>query len=215
MKNYKLFVVLAMALSLAACKKDHYNVSNVHGVNAEGEVLLPLAHKSFTVRDLMERFEILDEIEWSESGDMTFCFGVDNIAVVNGADMLKFKDVDYAESYVFENQYQDTPPPFTDTVVSLERPLVFESDYIHVMRAQMRSGRLDFIVESNVGDVTRVILRSENIKDESGNDFEADITVHDNTFGFNLDGLRYVADTTNTLYLSYDLYVHVHGSKLF
>ena len=201
-----------LTLLVVSCKKDHYNVSNVHGISADGEVLLPVASKTFTVRDLMERFEILDQIEWSESGDMTFCFDVDNIAVVNGADMLKFKDVDYEESYVYENQYQDTPPPFTDTMVSLERPIVFESDNIHVMRALMKSGRLDFAVESNVGNVTRVRLRSENIKDRDGNDFEADIAVHDNAFGFNLDGLRYVADTANTLYLSYDLYVNVHAT---
>ena len=213
MRTYRiLLTTFILALLVVSCKKDHYNVSNVHGISADGEVLLPVGSKTFTVRDLMERFEIQDDIEWSESGDMTFCFSVDNIAVVNGETMLRFKDVDYEESYVFENEYQNTPLPYHDTVVSLERPIVFESENIHVMRAQMRSGRLDFALESNVGHVHRVVLRSDNIKDEDGNDFELDLAVHDNTFGFNLDSLRYVTDTANTLYLSYDLYVNAQST---
>ena len=213
MKYIKLFVLFVLLASLSvSCSKGHYDVSNVHGVNAEGELLFPVASKSFTIKDLMERFEVLDMIEWTESGDMTFCFDVENIAAVNGADMLKFNDVDYEESYVFENDYQDSEPPYTDTMVSFERPVVFESENIHVMRAKMKSGRLDFVVESNLGSVRRVVLRSDNITDGSGNEFEIDIPVNENTFGFDLEGLNYATDTANTLNLSYDLYVDVHGT---
>lgn len=208
-----LLAILFLTLFFASCRKDHYDVSNVHGINAEGEVLLPLASKTFTVRDLMERFEIQDKIEWSESGDMTFCFYYENIGVVNGADMLKFKDLNYAESFVFENLYPGTPPPFHDTIVSFERAIVFESEHVHVMNAQMKSGRLDFTVESNFGRVQRVVLHSSNIKDEYGNDFELDIPVYHNSFGFDLDGLRFVGNTANTLNLSYDLYVKVHNTS--
>lgn len=213
MKYIKLLVLLVLLASLSvSCRKGHYDVSNVHGVNAEGEMLFPVASKSFTIKDLMERFEVLDMIEWTESGDMTFCFDVDNVAAVNGADMLKFNDVDYEESYVFDNDYQNMEPPYTDTVVSMVRPIVFESDHIHVMRAKMKSGRLDFIVESNMGSVRRVVLRSDNITDASGNEFEIDVPINDNTFGFDLEGLHYASNTANTLNLSYDLYVDVHGT---
>lgn len=214
MKTSKIcFAALVMALFFVSCNKEHYNVSNVHGINAEGEVLLPVASKSFTVMDLMERFEIQDEIEWSEAGDMTFHFDVEKIGVVNGSDILKFNDLNYDVDYVFENEYQNMPLPNEDTLVSFDRSIVFESDHVHVMRAQMKSGRLDFTVTSNFGDVQRVVVRSENIINEAGNDFELDLPVYDNTFGFDLDGLQYIADTANKLNLSYDFYVHAHSTS--
>ena len=50
MKYNKLFVFLFfLAMLFSACKKDHYELSNVHGVNAEGEMLLPIGSASFTV----------------------------------------------------------------------------------------------------------------------------------------------------------------------
>ena len=208
-----ILATLIFALVFASCNKAHYDVSNVHGINAEGEALLPIASKSYTVMDLMEYFEIQDKIEWTESGDMTFRFDYENLGVVDGADMLKFKDFNYEENYVFVNQYQDAPPPYNDTIVSFERAIVFDSEHIHVMQAQMKPGRLEFTVTSNFGRVQRVVLHSDNILDESGNDFELDIPVYHNTFGFDLEGLHYVSDMANTLNLSYDLYIRVHHTS--
>ena len=213
MKRHKLLVVFLLLVLFASCNKDHYDITNVHGINAEGEVLLPIASKSFTVRDLMERIGLQDEIEWSGSGDMTFYFDYENLGVVNGADLLKFKDVDYEESYAFENLYQTTPPPFTDTMVSMTRSITFESEHIHVMLATMKTGRLDFTLESNFGNVYRVVLRSNNIKDGFGNDFVLDLPVYGNTFGFDLDDLLYASATANTLILSYDLYFTIHSTS--
>ena len=208
-----LLITLALALLVTSCKKNHYDVSNVHGINAEGEVLMPIVHKSFTISDLMENFGLYDEIEWSEAGDMTFRFDYENMGVVNGADLLKFKDVDFEENYVFENLFQNIPLPSVDTMVHFEQSIVFESEHIHVMRAKMKSGRLDFMLDSNLGRLYRVVLRSNNIKEELGNNFVLDLPVHDNTFGFDLEGLRYISDAPNTLNISLDLYVHVQSTN--
>lgn len=206
-----LLATIALASLFVSCNKAHYDLSNVHGINAEGEVLLPVASATFTVRDLMGNFGLQDEIEWSESGDMTFCFDYESIGVIDGAKMLKFKNVSYEASYVFENPYQNIVLPSIDTMVSFERAIVFDSENIHVMRAKMKSGRFDFTLESNLGDAYRVVLRSDNIKGEYGNDFVLDLPIYSNTFGFDLEGLRYISDTPNTLNISFDLYVHVHS----
>lgn len=207
----KLLAILLLTLFFASCNKGHYDVSNVNGINAEGEMLLPVASKTFTLKDMMERFEIQDLIEWTEAGDMTFSYDDERNRVVDGAEMLKFKDVDYETSYVFENPYPGMPHQSVDTMVSIEHPIVFESENIHVMRALMKSGRLDFMLASNSGSLQRVVLHSDNIKDEAGNDFELDLPVVDSTFGFDMDGLRFVAETANTMNLRYDLYFSVYS----
>lgn len=207
-----LFAILFLSLLVASCSK-HYDVSQVQGINAEGEVLLPVAHKSFSVRKLMERFQMDNAIVWTDEGDMTFCFALENKGVVKGDDMLRFDDVDYSGHYVFENTSLFSSAHAEDTVVSLMHSIVLESDRVRVMRAVMKSGRLDFVVGSNFGHLQHVVLRSDNIMDEAGNSFELDLPVDDTLFGFDLAGWRYVTDTVNKLNLGCDLYFAVQGTQ--
>ena len=214
MKTYKiLLAVTAFALLFASCKKlQHYDVRYVHGINAEGELLLPVTSQTFTVMDMMERFEVADQVNWSPEGNMWFSFSYDRVTAISGEELLKFNDFAFEGHYTYENAYTHTPPPFTDTLVSFEHQITFESDDVHVLRAQMKSGYLHFTVESNAGNVQHVVLRSANIKDAAGRDFELDVPVNNNTFGFDLSGLLLVTDEPNTLTLSFEMLVHVQGT---
>ncbi len=207
-----LLAIMAFALLFTSCTKGHYDVGNVHGVTAQGELLLPVATQSFTVMDMMERFELTDQVNWTEEGNMSFGFSYENIAVISGAELLKFKDLDFEGHYTFPNPYATTTPPYVDTVVSFEHQLIFESDEVHVLRAEMKSGRLDFMVESNIGAVQHVVIHSSDIKDAMGHDFELGLPVQDNAFGFNLDDLLFVTDEPNTLNIGFELHIHVPGT---
>ena len=214
MKNNKLFLVLALlVLALVSCKKDHYDVSHVNGVNAEGELLLPIATKSFTMMDMMARFHIDSLINCSETGELSYGYYFEDNDAVNGNRMLKFKDLNHYEHFAFDNPYTSGQPPITDTMISLERTIRFESDHISVLEAVMKMGRLNFRMVSNVGNLRRVVLRSSDIKDSTGHDFVFDAQVQDNAFGFDLAGLHYLTDTANTLTFSYDLYCYYYPSS--
>ncbi len=207
-----LFVTFTIALLFASCNKEHYNVSNVHGVVAEGELLLPVSSQTFTVMDLMERFEVADQVSWTEDGDMWFSFRYDSITAISGAELLKFKDVNFHGHYSYDNPYTFSPYHQVDTVVSFGHTITFESDDVHVLRAQMKSGHLHFMVESNVGNVLHVVIRSSNIKDAMGRDFELDVPVHNNSFGFSLEDVMLVTDEPNTLTLNFEMTINVHGA---
>lgn len=205
-------LLFAFALLFASCNKEHYNVLNVHGVVAEGELLLPVSSQSFTVMDLMERFEVANQVSWTEDGDMWFSFRYDSITAISGAELLKFKDVNFHGHYTYENPYTFTTYHQVDTVVSFGHTITFESDDVHVLRAQMKSGHLHFKVESNVGNVLHVVLRSSNIKDGMGRDFDLDVPVHNNAFGFSLEDVMLVTDEPNTLNLNFELTINVYGA---
>ena len=208
MKNCKIILPVLLVVTLfASCKKDHYNVGNVHGVNAEGEVVAPLASASFTVKDLMERFGMLDLLYWSADGDLAMHYTMQMDSVLEGSEILKFNDLDYEEQYTYPNPYPTTTPPYLDTVLSFERTITFESEHVFVREGFIKSGHLNFITESNAGHVQHVVLRSPNLKDADGHDFVLDTPVQADTFGIDLSGLRYFAEEVNTLTLNCEVTV--------
>lgn len=209
MKINRFIVVLCLAMAmLPSCKKGHYDVSNVNGVGLEGEMLLPVANKSFTMMDMMERFHIDSLIACSESGELSYNYYFEDENAVDGNKLLRFKDLNHTEHYAFDNPYLWGMPPITDTMLCFQKTIVFESEHIGVFEAVMKSGSLEFQMESNVGNLKHVVLRSPNIRDSQGNDFVLDAQVQANTFGFDLTGLHYLSDTLNALTFSYELYCY-------
>ena len=190
---------------LASCKKSHYDVTNVHGVNAQGEVLLPIGSKSFTMMDLMERFQVDSLVTCADDGSLSFDYFYEGLGVLSGEEILRFKDLLYEEHYVIDNPNEETPA-YQDTVLGFQSALVFQADHIEVLEAKMKSGRLDFTVTSNVGVLRRVTLSTPDILDAEGNEFAMDFYPHSGHFSFDLEGLHYHTDVANSLTISYELY---------
>jgi hypothetical protein len=210
LKYCKLFVFLSLlAMLFVACKKGHYDVSNVHGMNAEGEMLLPIGSGSFTVSELMQQFNIDSMITCSEDGILTYGFHFEDFGVVDGDSLLRFKDLEYNERFSFENPYPIMLPQAFDTMFHFDQTLVFESDHIHVMEAEMKSGHFDFDLSSNIGLLQRLVIRSSDIKDEAGRDLVLDFDLNSSDIQFDLDGLHYETDSANSLRLGYDVYVSI------
>jgi hypothetical protein len=212
MRYSKLLVALSLLLLFASCKKGHYDVTNVNGVNAEGELLLPVAHKSFTMMDMMVRFQMDSLVSCSETGELSYGYSFEDYGVLNGQRLLQFNDLNYHDLYAFENPYPVSLPISFDSVLSFEHTIVFEANDISVLEAVMKSGRIDFYIETNVGSLNRVVLRSPEFKDASGHDFVLDLQPQSNSFGFDLTDLNFASDVANTLTLSYELYCTITSS---
>ena len=199
-------VLLAVTL-LASCKKDHYDVTNVHGVDAEGELLLPLASGSYTMMEMMERFQIDSLLTFTESGGMSFVYSYDHPGALNGSKLLRFKDWEYEAHYMVENPFPNGLPEPIDTVLNMSQDVVFEADNIHVVSALMKEGHFEFGLSSNLGDLGQVVVTTPNIKDAQGNDFRFVYHQQTGQTGFDLAGLLYQTDEPNTLTLNYEVHV--------
>ncbi len=207
MKCNKIILVMALLASLSvSCNKAHYDVNHVHGVDVEGEALLPLANGSFTVMDMLQRFEVDSLLAFDASGNMSYNMSYEHYGAVKMSDYLKFKGLIYEEHLSFENPHPQGLMQPIDTMVHFSHTMTFESDYVSVMEAVIRSGRFDFEIESNIGNVLRAVVRSSDFMDAQGNTLEMVIPYNPGSFGFNLDGLRYHPDAPNSLNLDFELY---------
>ena len=214
MKTCRLLVFLCLwAVLLPSCKKDHYDVTHVQGVDAEGELLLPLVSKSFTMMTMLERFQVDSLISCSESGDLSIDYCFEDYDVVSGNTLLRFKDMEFTDHYAFVNPFSIQAPIVIDTMLDMQKIIVFESDDISVMEAVMKMGYLSFHMESNMGDLNRVVLRSSDIHDALGHDFVLDQQISNNTFGFSLMDLYYQTETANTLTVNIQLYCTLHPTN--
>lgn len=200
-------MTFALVLLLASCKKDHYNLSHVQGVNAEGEALLPLASGSYTLQDLMQRFQIDSLIDCGASGDMTYNYYYEHFGAVSGESLLRFKDWNYVEHFAIENPYQSGLPHPVDTVLGVTQPVTFEADHIHVLAATLKSGRLEFNLESNVNQLGEVVVTSSDIKDTEGNDLYYVYYPDSGENGLDLSGMNYATDEPNVLNINYEFHV--------
>jgi hypothetical protein len=208
--KYKSLIVLALlAVMCVSCRKDHYNTSNVNGVKAEGEVLLPVSSTSFTFMEMMQKFKIDSIIHCSEDGNLSYDFHYEDLGVINGNKLLRFKDLDYSERFSIENPFSVVLPHAFDTMFHFEQSIVFQADHISVLEAMMKSGHLDFELSSNIGALQRLVIRTSDIKDADGQDLQLDFQFNAGTIGFDLTDLRYETESANTLNLEYDLYVRV------
>lgn len=199
-----LFLCLFVCL-LASCKKSHYDVTNVHGVNAQGEVLLPIGSQTLTMMDMMERFQVDSLITCADDGSLSFDYYYENLGVLSGEEKLRFKDLHFEGHYSMENPHVEIPP-YQDTVLDFEQTIAFQADHIEVFDAKMKSGHLDFTVTSNVGMLRRVKLSSPDIKDAAGNEFVMDFHPQEGHFGFDLEGLHCHTETANSLTFNFKLY---------
>ena len=100
------------------------------------------------------------------------------------------------------NPYPFETPQTIDTVFHLSQTIRFESEHIHVMKAEMKTGHFDFNLNSNIGLLQRVVLRSSDIRDTEGYELMLDFDLNSSDIQFDLDGMHYSTDTANTLDLS-------------
>ena len=213
MRHYKLWIMAALSvILLASCKKDHYDTGNVHGVYADGGIQLPIGSKSVTMMGMMQRFQIDSLIECDPDGSLSYNFLYEHFDAVKGEDLLRFNDLNYEEHFAFENPFPMVLPQAFDTMLHFDHKILFEADHISVLEAMMRSGRFDFVIQTNIGLLQRVVVRSTDIKDGDGNDLELDFQIDMDSIGFDLGGMKYETDSANTLNLSYDLYFRFQGS---
>ncbi len=208
MRFSKIALFLVVCL-LASCQKDHYNLGNVHGVNANGEVLLPLASGDYSIDDLMQRFQIDSLIECNSSGDMVYEYYYERFGAVCGDTLLRFKDWNYHEQFVIENLQGGWSHP-VDTVVSMSQTILFETDHIHVMSAAVKSGRFDINLTANVGGLSEVVVTSPNLRDADGHELRFTFHPQMGPAGFSFEGMNYETDEANTLQLDYEFHLVVN-----
>lgn len=200
-------VVLALAcfsFLLTSCSK-RYEFDNVNGVYADGEFLLPLVKASYTFDSLVDRLQLDTMMTFDESGGIHYMLNYDLENVVDGKKIMFFKDIDVNNHFSIPNPCQYVLPEPIDTTLIFTQTVTLSSDYISVLMAEICSGSFDFEISSNIPELSRIIIRSSEIKDANGTDMCLVYNPSSGHAGLDLAGFLYETETENTVNINYEV----------
>ena len=212
MKNTKLlWLTLLLGLLFGACNKNRLDFDHFQGVALEGEALLPLAHSSYSVMELMERFQIDSVITTTASGNMFYHYNYEHLNGVTGEDFMFFSNASYDQYFYFSTPFPLFFQNPIDTVVQVKQTVVLESEHVFVRQATLKSGTFGFSVFSNLGAIQRVVVRSDQIRDAEGNAFQYVYTPEAGNASIDLAGFQWESAEENTLDFDFEVHLSLQG----
>lgn len=201
----KPIIAACIVAVLVSCNKNHYDFDHLNGVAMDGELCAPIASAQYSIGDLMERFHLDTLLVFGEEGDMSFEFGYEVNDAILGSELLRFNDiVEHFEDSI-ENPHPIALPIPIDTVVHYDFELNLVSDYASLNWAAIKSGMIEFELETNLTHLRSIDISVHEITDAMGNmlhiNYEPQLTVNQ----VDVSGYNYQASTENMLHVSVDV----------
>lgn len=213
MKYNRLLLVLAAVTALfSSCKK--YDLNNVHGIHLSGTTPLPIAHGSFSMMKMMERFQIDSLITCDASGNMTYNYRYERENAVSGSELLTFKDFETEEVVPINVQIPwFVPLPF-DTTLHFTDTILLQSEHIHVLSALVKSGHIHGMIsfEGGTVQVNRIIIHSAEFTNAQGSELWYEMPQDAQALDIDLAGMSYATNEFNTLHLDFSVGVTVQSA---
>lgn len=202
-----LFVVVCLALLAMSCNKKHYNLGNVSGANMEGEVLLPLASGSYTVEDLMKRFQIDSLIAFQPSGEMSYNYQYEHLKALDADKMLHFDD--YETSYTWNLDLSWIPQWLLpiDTVFHYNETIHLETEHLNVLYASLKRGNITGVVSNfdQLAQINHLTIRFLELKDANGQPLEFGLSQGSGTMEMGVENCFYESNEANVIHVELDV----------
>ena len=202
-------LLLLLAAVFCSCNKERFDTSQIHGVQVEGGCQVPILTASYSIGDLLMSFQIDSIITFDENGELHFGYSYVQDDVLKGSDFMKFKGFTLDEHYSVLNPSPFYIPEPIDTLVKFDYSVNLESDYVTVESGKIRSGILEFNVETNVAHINSMVIRSNEIKREDGSPLEIATTDALSPLQIDLTGLHFESEETHVLNFSHEIQVSV------
>lgn len=205
MKVKRLFLGMAFLMAmLCSCVK---NAVELNGVALDGKLKLPLVSASYSIGDLLGRFDMDTLVVYDDDGSIHARYSYSIDEALKGSDFMIINDVALSESYSVPNPFEKATQDTAIIGFSVDIPL--RSDYIGgIDCAIVRSGQIDFgfYCNTNKGpiEIRYVSITSPNIKDAQGNDMDFRCVPNENN-SFDMSGVTMIIgdDGDNMLQLNF------------
>lgn len=172
-----LWSVLAfLAVTTLSCNKNRFDFSELNSAEGSGEWKLPIASVNVTLARLMSQLSSNEYVAIDPNGNIKLKFDFEKDPVLSMADVMRYQDTEVPFSFTFENPYQ-SEPVYIDTAILFSHVVELGADSAHLEELKLRTGKLLFQIESNLGQIDSIIVTSPNISFPNGDTLNAFIDV--------------------------------------
>lgn len=209
MKRIVLLGCLIAVILMGSCNKKKFDYSQLESVHSEGQWKIPIGEISLTLESVLNQWAENDLVSADENGDLQISYRYAMDTVVIGSDFMTFGDFTNSVSMVLDNPYPYELEEPIDDVIHVEQVVSLDSDVLRLLSAKVRSGQFGFLMESTLGRIQKIIVKSPNIINVDGTLFERELLLDGVTL-VDMAGVSLDAHEVNTLYFYYDIYYQAY-----
>lgn len=199
------------ALLVFSCNKNRFDLDHIETVEGSGQWKLPIGSVHTTLGDVMKQFGENELISYDEDGNLQIKYSFQMDDVIKGSNFLSLGTFNHSTHVNFANPYPGVPLPLPiDTVLHIQNVLKLHPDSATIESAVVKTGTLLLTLQSNLGNVSEVVVSSPDIIMPDGD------TLHTTENTVDLAGASFhmhdeFGQADSTLTLNYAIYYQLTG----
>lgn len=205
-----------MALLMLSCNKNRFNFDELNTVEGSGQWKLPIGSVQMTLGNLMTQFGNNELVSYDAEGNLQIRYRLELEKILKGSTFLNLGSINFSTENVFPNPFPGIPISPIDTVFRFEQKMELSTDSAGIETAIIKSGELVLNLETNLGNVSEIVLSSSSIIEATGDSLvrhfsnlnSNKVDLAGATFHLH-DPVTGVADSTLTL--NYAIYYQLTG----
>ena len=216
-------VLLGTALVLTAmlmfsCNKNRFDFDHLDSVEGSGQWKLPIGSLNVTLEQVLGQLGENNLISPDENGNLQVLYRMTLNKIIKGSDFLTLNTFNFHTELEFDNPYPGVPilTPINETFY-FQQVMELSTDSAGIETAKIRSGELLLNLNTNLGNVTEIVISSADITMPNGDSLVRSFNaLEGNTIDlsgatFTLHDANGVADST--LVLNYAIHYQLSGAN--
>ena len=208
-----------LALLLFSCNKNRFDFDHLESIEGSGQWKVPVGSMRTTLGSVLDQLVESDLISYDDDGNIQICYEFEIEKVLKGTAFLNLGNLDFTTHVKATNPYSGVvlPAPI-DTIFCFSQSMRISTDSAGIEVAIMNSGEMLMSMETNLGNVTEIVLSSSDIIMPGGDSLVRHFNqvtgnvVDLSGASFTLRDDNGVADST--LVLNYVVHYQLSGSDL-
>ena len=151
-----------------SCNKNRFDFDELHSVEGSGQWKLPIGSLELTLGDVMTQLGDNDLISYDANGNLQIRYQLELEKILKGSTFLNLGTVNFNTENVFPNPFPGISMIPIDTVFRFCQRVELSTDSAGIESAVVKSGELFLTLETNLGNVSEIVLSSSGIIESNG-----------------------------------------------
>lgn len=197
-------VLLTLSVMLfTACEKHAYDFSRLAGVNEASEWGVPLLNATYSIEDIVNRFENNSVLQTNENDVLTIVYPAEFDSIVSAEEFMQFDNMSQEGSFAFS--LGDLYSLRSDFTISFSDSLDLRNPYFLLQQGVLQQGSAQFLFTHPFETAGTLRITSPHLLDPSGLPMTTTIQLSPGSCSANLDLAGYTVRPSSENHIAIDV----------